>query len=236
MRRTRLLGSGCGVLGGDRSIVVGDEVAGEDDHLRDSLAPGNRARRAQHQPRHHLLRRLDREQGHHTRLQPGREQADQRLRQPARSGSQRAALPTAGPECLQAPFERAAEAGAVVVELYNPNSTAPGSIYEGSRGAGEDAVQLVAEEFPDGSTALVIGGPPIPAVTERTAGFTDNAEANGIRWSSQADNLKDNVEDARMLADDLLTQAPRRQRHLRLQRQLRDRRRSGGGRLARWRT
>ena len=112
------------------------------------------------------------------------------------------------PNAFEAPFERAAEAGAVVVELYNPNSTAPGSIYEGSRGAGEDAVQLVAEEFPDGSTALVIGGPPIPAVIERTGGFTDNAEANGIEVVDQADNLNDNVEDARVLAEDLLTQHP----------------------------
>ena len=112
------------------------------------------------------------------------------------------------PNAFEGPFERAAEAGAVVVELYNPASTAPGAVYENSRGAGEDAVVLVAEAFPDGANALVIGGPPIPAVLERTGGFADNAEANGITVVGQADNLNDNVNDARTLVDDLLTQYP----------------------------
>lgn len=112
------------------------------------------------------------------------------------------------PNAFEGPFERADEAGAIVVELYNPNSTTPGKVYEDSRAAGEDAVELVAEQFPDGAKALVIGGPPIPAVIERTGGFTDNAEANGIEILEQADNLQDNVNDARTLADDLLTKHP----------------------------
>lgn len=112
------------------------------------------------------------------------------------------------PNAFEGPFERAEEAGAVVVELYNPNSTAPGSIYEDSRKAGEDAVQLVAEQFPDGAKAIVIGGPPIPAVIERIGGFVDNAAAANIEVLEQADNLQDNVEDARVLAEDLLTKHP----------------------------
>lgn len=112
------------------------------------------------------------------------------------------------PNAFEGPFERAAEAGAVVVELYNPNSEAPGVVYEDSRKAGEDAVQLVAEAFPDGAKALVIGGPPIPAVLERIGGFIDNAESAGIEILEQADNLQDNVEDARVLAEDLFTKHP----------------------------
>lgn len=112
------------------------------------------------------------------------------------------------PNAFEGPFERAEEAGAVVVELYNPNSSTPGRVYEDSRAAGEDAVELVAEQFPDGAQAIVIGGPPIPAVTERIGGFIDNAEANGIEILEQADNLNDNVDDARTLADDLLTKHP----------------------------
>ncbi len=112
------------------------------------------------------------------------------------------------PNAFEAPFERAEEAGAVVVELYNPNSTAPGAVYEDSRKAGEDAVQLVAEQYPDGATAIVIGGPPIPAVLERIGGFIDNADSAGIEILEQADNLQDNVEDARVLAEDLLTKHP----------------------------
>jgi ribose transport system substrate-binding protein len=112
------------------------------------------------------------------------------------------------PNAFEGPFERAEEAGAVVVEMYNPDSTAPGMVYENSRAAGEDAVELVAEQFPDGARAIVIGGPPIPAVLERVGGFVDNAEANGIEILEQADNLQDNVNDARTLADDLLTQHP----------------------------
>lgn len=112
------------------------------------------------------------------------------------------------PNAFEGPFERAAEAGAIVVELYNPNSTAPGSLFENSRAAGEDAVQLVAAAYPDGAKAIVIGGPPIPAVIERIAGFVENAEANGIEIVEQADNLQDNVNDARVLAEDLLTKHP----------------------------
>jgi ribose transport system substrate-binding protein len=112
------------------------------------------------------------------------------------------------PNAFEGPFERADEAGAVVVELYNPNSNAPGKVYENSRAAGEDAVELVAEQFPDGAKALVIGGPPIPAVIERIGGFIDNAEEHGIEILEQADNLQDNVNDARTLADDLLTKHP----------------------------
>lgn len=112
------------------------------------------------------------------------------------------------PNAFEAPFERAADAGAVVVELYNPDSAAPGVVYEDSRAAGEDAVQLVAEQFPDGAKAIVIGGPPIPAVLERIGGFVDNAEAHNIEILEQADNLQDNVEDARVLAEDLLTKHP----------------------------
>jgi ribose transport system substrate-binding protein len=112
------------------------------------------------------------------------------------------------PNAFEGPFERAAEAGAVVVELYNPNSTAPGVVYEDSRKAGEDAVAMVAEQFPDGATAIVIGGPPIPAVLERIGGFIDNAASASIEILEQADNLNDNVEDARVLAEDLFTKHP----------------------------
>ncbi|HJQ75647.1 MAG TPA: sugar ABC transporter substrate-binding protein [Acidimicrobiia bacterium] len=112
------------------------------------------------------------------------------------------------PNAFEGPFERAAEAGAVVIELYNPNSAAPGMVYEDSRKAGEDAVQLVEETFPDGAKALVIGGPPVPAIIERVGGFVDNAEAAGIEILEQADNLQDNVEDARVLAEDLFTKHP----------------------------
>jgi ribose transport system substrate-binding protein len=112
------------------------------------------------------------------------------------------------PNAFEGPFERAAEAGAVVVELYNPESAAPGAVYEDSRKAGEDAVQLVVEAFPDGAKAIVIGGPPVPAILERVGGFVDNAEAAGIEILEQADNLQDNVEDARVLADDLFTKHP----------------------------
>ena len=110
------------------------------------------------------------------------------------------------------PFERADEAGVTVVELYNPDSAAPGSVYEHSAGAGEDAVKMVAEQFPDGANALVIGGPPIPAVTDRINGFTDNADEAKITILEQQDNLADNVQDARTLADDADRQAPRCER------------------------
>lgn len=112
------------------------------------------------------------------------------------------------PKAFTGPFARAKDAGAIVVELYNKDTTAPGAVYEDSRAAGADAATYVAEKFPNGAKALLIGGPPIPAVTERMAGFKDNAAANKITILEQQDNLKDNVNDARTLADDLLTKHP----------------------------
>lgn len=112
------------------------------------------------------------------------------------------------PKAFTGPFDRAKKAGAVVVELYNPDSTAPGKVYEDSRAAGADAVKVVAAKLPGGAKALLIGGPPIPAVTQRMAGFKDNAASAKITVVEQADNLKDNVNDARTLADDLLTKHP----------------------------
>lgn len=112
------------------------------------------------------------------------------------------------PKAFTGPFSRAAKDGATVVELYNKDSTAPGKVYEDSPSAGADAVKLVLAKFPAGSKALLIGGPPIPAVTQRIAGFKDNAAANKITVLEQADNLKDNVNDARTLADDLITKHP----------------------------
>jgi len=111
-------------------------------------------------------------------------------------------------KAFTAPFQRAKDAGAIVVELYNPNSTAPGSVFEDSPGAGKDAVAYVKEKMPNGAKALLIGGPPIPAVTARIGGFKDNAASANITILEQVDNLKDNVNDARTLADDLLTKHP----------------------------
>jgi ribose transport system substrate-binding protein len=112
------------------------------------------------------------------------------------------------PKAFNGPFGRAKSKGATVVELYNPKTTAPGGVYEQSRQAGMDAAKLVGKAFPKGSKALVIGGPPIPAVIERVKGFTTQAKKHKITILQQQDNLKDNVNDARKLADDLLTKHP----------------------------
>jgi ribose transport system substrate-binding protein len=112
------------------------------------------------------------------------------------------------PKAFTGPFSRAAKDGATVVELYNKDSAAPGKVYEDSESAGADAVKLVAQKFPNGAKALLIGGPPIPAVTARIAGFKAAAPGAKITVLEQADNLKDNVNDARSLADDLITKHP----------------------------
>lgn len=112
------------------------------------------------------------------------------------------------PKAFNGPFSRAKDADATVVEFYNSESKAPGSVYEASEQAGQDAVKLVKEKFPNGAKAIVIGGPPIPTVLKRTGGFADNAKANGITIVDSANNLKDNVNDARSLADDLLAKHP----------------------------
>ena len=112
------------------------------------------------------------------------------------------------PKAFNGPFGRAKAKGATVVELYNPKTTAGGGVYEQSRQAGIDAAKLVGKAYPNGSKALVIGGPPIPAVIERIKGFTSQAKKYKITILQQQDNLKDNVNDARKLADDLLTKHP----------------------------
>jgi ribose transport system substrate-binding protein len=112
------------------------------------------------------------------------------------------------PKAFKGAIARAKSKGATVVELYNPKTTAPGGVYESSRQAGIDAAKLVHKKYPNGARALVIGGPPIPAVTERIAGFTSQAKKYKIQILQKQDNLKDNVNDARKLADDLLTKHP----------------------------
>ena len=112
------------------------------------------------------------------------------------------------PKAFRGPIGRAKSKGATVVELYNPKTVAGGGVFESSRQAGMDAAKLVGARFPDGAKALVIGGPPIPAVIERIAGFTSQAKKYKITVLKQQDNLKDNVNDARKLADDLLTKYP----------------------------
>ena len=49
-------------------------------------------------------------------------------------------------KAFTAPFQRAKDAGAIVVELYNPNSTAPGSVFEDSPAAGKDDHQRANDE------------------------------------------------------------------------------------------
>jgi len=112
------------------------------------------------------------------------------------------------PKAFHGPFGRAKAKGATVVELYNSKTIAPGGVNEASRQAGMDAAKLVGRKYPNGSKALVIGGPPVPAILERIAGFTSQAKKYKIQILQQQDNLKDNVNDARKLADDLLTKHP----------------------------
>lgn len=113
------------------------------------------------------------------------------------------------PAAFTAPFQRAKDAGASVIELYNPKSTAPGSIYEDSASAGADAIKYITENMPaGGGKAILIGGPPIQTVTDRINGFADLAAAANITVLEKADNLKDNVNDARTLADTLFTKNP----------------------------
>src|SRR5437764_2533670 len=76
------------------------------------------------------------------------------------------------PKAFRGPFSRAKAKGATVAELYNPGTTAPVGVYEASAQAGMDAAKIVGQKFPNGSKALVIGGPPIPAVIDRIKGFT----------------------------------------------------------------
>ncbi len=109
------------------------------------------------------------------------------------------------PKAFNGPFSRAKAKGATVAELYNPKTKAPVGVYESSKQAGIDAAKLVGRKYPKGSKALVIGGPPIPAVIDRIAGFTSQAKKYKITILQKQDNLKDNVNDARKLADDLLT-------------------------------
>jgi len=111
-------------------------------------------------------------------------------------------------KAFRGPFARAQKKGVKVIELYNPQTVSAGSVYEASRQAGADAVKLVARAFPNGAKAVVIGGPPIPVINERVAGYTANAGKYKIQILEQVDNLKDNVNDARRLADDLLTKHP----------------------------
>jgi len=118
------------------------------------------------------------------------------------------ALAAVDARALTGTFAKAASAGISVIEVFNPASQAPGQVSEDSTTLGLDVLEKLAEQFPDGADAVVIGGFPAPLVQARVASFTDNAADFGINVVEQVDSQKPSVEEGRALADVLLTKHP----------------------------
>ena len=111
-------------------------------------------------------------------------------------------------KAISNPLAQAKSANIPVVEFFNPASKAPGVVYENSQTYGQDELKHIQQRFPGGTTAVVIGGPPAPTITNRIAGFVDNAASAGVRVLETVNSTGTSVDEGRKLAEDLLTKHP----------------------------
>ena len=112
------------------------------------------------------------------------------------------------PKAFNGPFGRAKAKGATVVELYNPKTTARGRYLRaepaGGHGRRETHRQGVSERLEGPRDRWA----PDPGCDRADQGLHEPGQEVQDHDPPAQDNLKDNVNDARKLADDLLTKHP----------------------------
>src|SRR5690606_18863118 len=69
---------------------------------------------------------------------------------------------------------------------------------------GEQSAAYIAERNP-GAEVLVIGGPPVPAITHNRDCFVAAAKAAGLKVVAQEDNVKDTAASAQPIVENMLT-------------------------------
>ena len=89
------------------------------------------------------------------------------------------------------------------------------------------AAGYIAQRVPKGKV-IVIGGPPVPSITNYTNCFVKAAKTVGLNVVGKQDNVKDTAATAQPIVPGPADEEPRRQRDLGLQRPERARRRGRG--------
>ncbi len=108
-----------------------------------------------------------------------------------------------------AAYKRALDKGIPVID-YGSTANVTSTVYD-ERGyrctAGGKAAAYIAKRVPKGKV-LVIGGPPVPSITNYTNCFVKAAKAAGLQVVGKQNNVKDTAATAQPIVQDLMTKNP----------------------------
>jgi ribose transport system substrate-binding protein len=116
---------------------------------------------------------------------------------------------TLDPGAAGAAYKRALAAGIPIVD-YGSHSNVTSSVFDARGygcGQGQAAADYIAKRVPGGKV-LVIGGPPVPAITNYTNCFVKGAAKDGLKVVGKQYNTKDTAATAQPIVQDLLTKNP----------------------------
>ena len=116
---------------------------------------------------------------------------------------------TLDPGAAGAAYKRALTAGIPIVD-FGSTLNVTSSVFDARGygcGQGKAAASYIAKRVPKGNV-LVIGGPPVPAITNYTNCFVSAAKAAGLNVVGKQYNTKDTAATAQPIVQDLLTKNP----------------------------
>jgi ABC-type sugar transport system substrate-binding protein len=103
-----------------------------------------------------------------------------------------------------------ARADAKKVPTVTEYSTRPNSVGEDWRQPGREAAALIRKQFPGGATGVMLSDTPAPVIKDREKGFRLAVAASGgkIKVLTLKRNLKETLDEARRLAEEILQSYP----------------------------
>jgi ribose transport system substrate-binding protein len=116
---------------------------------------------------------------------------------------------TLDPGAAGAAYKRALAAGIPIVD-FGSTQNVTSSVFDARGygcGQGQAAASYIAKRVPKGKV-IVIGGPPVPAITNYTNCFVSAARADGLNIVGKQYNVKDTATTAQPIVQDLLTKNP----------------------------
>jgi ribose transport system substrate-binding protein len=116
---------------------------------------------------------------------------------------------TLDPGAAGAAYKRALDKGIPVVDYGSTQNVTTAVFDERGYGCsmGRKAAGYIAQRVPKGKV-LVIGGPPVPSITNYTNCFVKSAKAAGLTIAGKQNNVKDTAATAQPIVQDLLTKNP----------------------------
>ena len=112
------------------------------------------------------------------------------------------------PVAFQSLVRRAKSRKVPLVEMFNPGSTAAGTVFQRPAEYGKDAARTIRSTLGARARVLVIGGPPVPLVQAISKGFLDAAGAAGVQVAGAAYVLNLDPGYLRNLADTMFSKHP----------------------------